>query len=35
MDDEGTSQLFVRITTRNFEEAVAARKEGRIPDFKD
>ena len=35
MDAEGTSQLFVRITTRNFEEAVAARKEGRTPDFKD
>jgi len=35
MDAEGTAQLFVRITTRNFEEAVAARKEGRAPDFKD
>ncbi len=35
MDAEGTSQLFVRITTRNFEEAVAARKEGRAPDFTD
>jgi len=35
MDAEGTAQLFVRITTRNFEEAVAARKEGRVPDFKD
>ena len=35
MDAEGTAQLFVRITTRNFEEAVAARKEGRTPDFKD
>ncbi len=35
MDAEGTSQLFVRITTRNFEEAVAARKESRKPDFKD
>jgi enoyl-CoA hydratase len=35
MDAEGTSQLFVRITTRNFEESVAARKEGRTPDFKD
>ena len=35
MDAEGTSQLFVRITTRNFEESVAARKEGRRPDFKD
>ena len=35
MDAEGTAQLFVRITTRNFEESVAARKEGRTPDFKD
>jgi len=35
MDAEGTAQLFVRITTRNFEEAVAARKEGRAPEFKD
>jgi enoyl-CoA hydratase len=35
MDAEGTAQLFVRITTRNFEEAVAARKDGRVPDFKD
>lgn len=35
MDAEGTSQLFVRITTRNFEESVAARKEGRTPVFKD
>ena len=35
MDAEGTSQLFVRCLTRNFEEAVAARKEGRQPDFKD
>jgi enoyl-CoA hydratase len=35
MDAEGTSQLFVRITTRNFEEAVTARREGRRPDFKD
>ena len=35
MDAEGTAQLFVRITTRNFEEAVAARKEGRTPAFRD
>jgi enoyl-CoA hydratase len=35
MDAEGTSQLFVRLTTRNFEESVAARKDGRRPDFKD
>ncbi|HET6817669.1 MAG TPA: enoyl-CoA hydratase [Mycobacteriales bacterium] len=35
MDHEGVAQLFVRLTTRNFEEAVAARKEKRTPDFKD
>jgi enoyl-CoA hydratase len=35
MDAEGTSQLFVRITTQNFQESVAARKEGRTPDFRD
>jgi enoyl-CoA hydratase/carnithine racemase len=35
MDAEGTAQLLVRITTRNFEEAVRARKEGRPPEFRD
>jgi enoyl-CoA hydratase len=35
IDHEGVAQLFVRLTTRNFEEAVAARKEKRAPDFKD
>jgi enoyl-CoA hydratase len=35
MDHEGIAQLFVRLTTRNFEEAVAARKEHRDPHFKD
>lgn len=35
MDAEGTAQLFVRITTRNFEEAVRARKEKRDPVFED
>ncbi len=35
MDAEGTAQLFVRITTRNFEESVAARKERRTPVFND
>jgi len=35
MDAEGTAQLLVRTTTRNFEEAVAARKAGRPPVFKD
>jgi enoyl-CoA hydratase len=35
MDHEGLGQLFVRLTTRNFEEAVAARKDRRKPEFKD
>ncbi len=35
MNHEGHAQLFVRMTTRNFEEAVKARKEQRRPDFKD
>ena len=35
MDHEGLAQLFVRLTTRNFEEAVAARRDGRAPEFKD
>jgi enoyl-CoA hydratase len=35
MDHEGLAQLFVRLTTHNFEEAVAARKAKRPPDFKD
>jgi len=35
MDHEGTTQLFVRLTTQNFEEAVRARKEKRPPVFED
>jgi enoyl-CoA hydratase len=35
MDAEGTAQLFVRITTQNFEEAVRARRQGRPPVFED
>jgi enoyl-CoA hydratase len=35
MDHEGVGQLFVRLTTRNFEEAVAARKDRREPHFTD
>ena len=35
VDHEGLAQLFVRLTTRHFEEAVAARREGRVPEFKD
>jgi enoyl-CoA hydratase len=32
---ESHTQLFVRLTTQNFEEATKARKEGRAPVFKD
>ncbi|MFZ1441041.1 MAG: enoyl-CoA hydratase [Candidatus Microthrix subdominans] len=32
---ENQTQLFVRMTTRNFEEAVRARDEGRPPQFDD
>lgn len=35
MNHEGHAQLFVRMTTKNFEEAITARKEGRPPDFRD
>jgi enoyl-CoA hydratase len=35
MDHEGLAQLFVRLTTHNFEAAVAARKAKRPPVFKD
>ena len=35
MNHEGHAQLFMRMTTKNFEEAIKARKEGRSPDFKD
>ena len=35
MDHEGTSQLYVRLTTQNFEEAIRARKEQRAPEFRD
>jgi enoyl-CoA hydratase len=35
MDAEGMAQLFVRITTKNFEESVQARREGRPPVFID
>ena len=35
MDHEGLAQLYVRLTTRNFEEAVSARRENRAPQFKD
>ncbi len=32
---ESTAQLFMRMTTQNFEEAMRARKEGRAPSFDD
>ena len=35
MNHEGHAQLFVRMTTQNFEEAIRARKAGRKPEFKD
>lgn len=35
INHEGHSQLYVRMTTRNFEEAIKARKEKRKPVFKD
>ena len=35
MQSEGLGQLFVRLMTSNFEEAVSARKEGRRPTFRD
>ena len=35
MDHEGHAQLFVRMTTENFEEAIRARREKRAPVFRD
>ena len=35
MHHEGIAQLFVRLTTQNFEESVRARKEKRKPVFED
>jgi enoyl-CoA hydratase len=35
MDAEGTAQLFIRITTQNFEESIRARREKRAPVFLD
>ena len=35
MNHEGHAQLFVRMTTKNFEEAIKARREGRKPDYRD
>ena len=33
--DEMTAQLYVRLTTKNWDESVAARAEGRKPVFRD
>ncbi|MEH6606624.1 MAG: enoyl-CoA hydratase [Pseudomonadales bacterium] len=35
MNHEGHAQLFVRMTTKNFEEAIRARRENRPADFQD
>jgi len=35
MDHEGYAQLYVRLTTQNFEEAVRARREKRKPEYRD
>jgi enoyl-CoA hydratase len=35
MEHEGVAQLYVRLTTQNFEEAVRARREERRPEFRD
>ena len=35
MEQEGLAQLFVRLTTQNFEEAITARSEGRPPVYRD
>ncbi len=35
MSHEGHAQLYMRMTTQNFEEAIRARKQKRKPEFKD
>ncbi|MDP9183727.1 MAG: enoyl-CoA hydratase [Actinomycetota bacterium] len=35
MEHEGLAQLYVRLLTKNFEEAILARREGRAPEFLD
>jgi enoyl-CoA hydratase len=35
MNHEGHAQLYVRMTTHNFEEKIAAWKEGRVPNYTD
>ncbi|MEO6123613.1 MAG: enoyl-CoA hydratase-related protein, partial [Ilumatobacteraceae bacterium] len=35
MEHEGLAQLYVRLLTKNFEEAIRARKDKRAPEFLD
>jgi len=35
MEHEGLGQLFIRLTTKNFEEAIRARRDKRPPVFRD
>lgn len=35
MEHEGLAQLYVRLLTKNFEEAIRARKDKRAPEFTD
>ena len=35
MEHEGLGQLFIRLTTKNFEEAIRARRDKRKPNFTD
>ncbi|HUR51319.1 MAG TPA: enoyl-CoA hydratase [Mycobacteriales bacterium] len=35
MEHEGLAQLYVRLLTKNFEEAILARREKRAPEFRD
>jgi len=35
MDHEGIAQLYVRLTTENFEEAIRARRDKRAPVYRD
>ena len=35
MEHEGLGQLFIRLTTKNFEEAIRARRDKRPPNFTD
>ena len=35
MDHEDHAQLYVRLTTQNFEEAVQAHRDGRVPEYRD